>query len=285
MSHQAVYEHRNRSRLRGKTEAVSTRLTRLVSAYFGDRLPMYVVAEFPRSGGTWLSNMMADYLRCPKVGPSIIPFACRCVVHNHWRFHKRIRRCVYLSRDGRDVMTSFYFHRLRLANPEFGDYSASAAERMDAILGKGYDAADTATNLPKFLRYEFEHPHSAGRHNWATHVREWFDSNGRDGILYMTYEQLLADPVNALRQCVEHVSPITADHRLLERTVEHYAMAKVTGRKQGEEDRGSFVRKGIAGDWKNHYGQEAAEVFQKYAGAELIALGYETDANWVEQVD
>ena len=43
----------------------------------------------------------------------------------------------------------------------------------------------------------------------------------------------------------------------------------------------SFARKGIAGDWKNVFDRESAEIFERHAGSELIKLGYEADSNWV----
>jgi len=70
---------------------------------------------------------------------------------------------------------------------------------------------------------------------------------------------------------------------IIRRTVDHFSMSSDTGRKQGEEDRSSFIRKGIAGDWKNHFTPETARVFNELAGDMLIKLGYEQDDSWVER--
>jgi hypothetical protein len=42
------------------------------------------------------------------------------------------------------------------------------------------------------------------------------------------------------------------------------------------------LRKGIAGDWKNNFSEEAKQVFHAYAGSELIKMGYEKDDSWVK---
>jgi hypothetical protein len=55
----------------------------------------------------------------------------------------------------------------------------------------------------------------------------------------------------------------------------------MAGRKRGEEDQFSFLRKGIVGDWRNHFSAEAAVVFDAHAGSALIELGYEPDRSWI----
>ena len=55
-------------------------------------------------------------------------------------------------------------------------------------------------------------------------------------------------------------------------------------RNPGEENKHSFLRKGVAGDWKNHFSKEARQVFNKFAGRELIKLGYEVDVDIIEEL-
>ena len=55
---------------------------------------------------------------------------------------------------------------------------------------------------------------------------------------------------------------------------------KASGRKPGEEDVKSHYRKGVAGDWENHFNEEHKRFFKDNFNDLLIKLGYESDGNW-----
>jgi hypothetical protein len=52
------------------------------------------------------------------------------------------------------------------------------------------------------------------------------------------------------------------------------------GRQRGEEDVAAHERKGVAGDWRNHFSERVKEVFKARYGKLLIATGYETNLSW-----
>ena len=52
------------------------------------------------------------------------------------------------------------------------------------------------------------------------------------------------------------------------------------GRKKGVEDSSSFLRKGVAGDWRDVFTERDKEVFKEAAGDLLIELGYERGNDW-----
>jgi lipopolysaccharide transport system ATP-binding protein len=52
------------------------------------------------------------------------------------------------------------------------------------------------------------------------------------------------------------------------------------GRKPGQEDQHSHERKGIAGDWRNHFTDRVAKRFKERYGDLLVATGYEKDDRW-----
>lgn len=65
------------------------------------------------------------------------------------------------------------------------------------------------------------------------------------------------------------------------RAVERHRFSKETGgRKRGEEDRTSFRRKGVVGDWCRYFTEEHKVLFKQLAGDMLIRLGYEEDNAW-----
>ncbi len=61
----------------------------------------------------------------------------------------------------------------------------------------------------------------------------------------------------------------------------NYTFAKLSGgRKPGQENAGHFYRKGVIGDWRNHFNEENVAIFKEIAGETLIAAGYEQDNDW-----
>lgn len=267
---------------------ISNRLTRAVVLGYGDRFPMYVVAEYPKSGGTWLGRMVADVLRVPFPRHTNLPLAMTCVVHNHWRFDPRLRdRTIYLYRDGRDVMTSLYFHRMRWIASGATHYR-KRAETYERLFGTGYDPADSKAHMARFIRHEFANPRDC-RQNWREHLSEWFgpwdDEAGRAEIAYVSYEQLREDCAGHLARVCEKVAGKAPDPWLVQATVEKWSMERAAGRRPGEENRADLIRKGVVGDWVNHFSPEAARVFDELSGEVLVRLGFEADRGWIERYE
>lgn len=62
--------------------------------------------------------------------------------------------------------------------------------------------------------------------------------------------------------------------------VETTSFERVTNRKRGEEQSSAFLRKGVAGDWREVFTERDKEIFKEVAGDFLIRLGYKEDNNW-----
>ena len=73
------------------------------------------------------------------------------------------------------------------------------------------------------------------------------------------------------------------DHHAVSAAVQRYEFTRV-GREAGTEDRTKFRRKGIAGDWANHFTREAGEIFDAIAGDALVDLGYAADRRWYDDL-
>lgn len=68
--------------------------------------------------------------------------------------------------------------------------------------------------------------------------------------------------------------------RLPEIIERHRFSAKASGRDPGQEDARDHYRKGVAGDWRNHFGEVHVEAFRRQYNDVLLGLGYETDPHW-----
>ena len=59
---------------------------------------------------------------------------------------------------------------------------------------------------------------------------------------------------------------------------------KKTNRKPGHENKNSFFRKGVSGDWRNYFDSECVEFFRNEKQGRwnsiLIKMGYENQPNW-----
>ena len=234
-----------------------------------------LVNEYPKSGGSWLAQMLAEALELPNPRRRL-PMLRSSMMHGHYLYPGSMRNIVMVWRDGRDVMVSLYFHLV--ADNAFASPAAKAHSR--ALLGE-VDVSDIRANLPRFIALASEgklHP----RFGWGEFQRRW---SGHPGVLAETsYEAMLADAGAELFR-LQHALGGKRTEAECQAIAARYSFERQARRKPGETDNTSFLRKGIAGDWKNHFSPEAARVFDHYAGEALVALGYEADHSWVSRVE
>jgi len=94
-----------------------------------------------------------------------------------------------------------------------------------------------------------------------------------------SYEALLQDGPPVVARLLDHLG-LDHDPALVESMVERASFRFYAGRERGQEDRKRFYRKGIAGDWKNHFSADDRRIFKDVAGDMLVTLGYEKDLDW-----
>jgi hypothetical protein len=242
---------------------------------FSGVLPLYLVTEFPKSGGTWFSRMLAECLDVPFPDPWSNPRFQTCVMRGTHLYHRRFRNIVAVFRDGRDVMVSAYFFFLL---PAEGSLAYGVERTRRRLNFKDYD--DIRTNLPRFIEYMFlEFPRIgwSTRFNWSDFVDSWIDRDAPQ----VRYDELLTSPHATLARVVRQLTDREVAPARLDQIVAKYSFENMTGRRRGQEMRNAFARKGIAGDWKNHFTLEARQVFDSFGGKQLIDLGYETNRDWV----
>jgi len=284
--------------------AVHTRsigITRALAKRYGERLGFVYVGGYPKSGTTWMSQLVAHYLDIPFPDHNFLPLSFKCVVHHHFDHLPAFDHSFQVVRDGRDVMVSMYMNLMR-AEERKRDRAArfdklSWAERglierhgrdgrlsrrFERLLGRGFDPWDKERNLPIFIEADMRQPLiEVAPRPWPQFVRRWRERGER--TVTVKYEEMLGDTVGTFGEALSSWLGEEPNPEQVSQTVERYAFKHKTGRSEGDEDRGNFRRKGVSGDWRNHFNREAREVFDHYAGDVLIELGYETDRAWVEQ--
>lgn len=223
--------------------------------------------------------MLSTYLAVPFPRNESVSLLKRqtCILHGHHKYCDRFKNALYVFRDGRDVMVSAYYYFLvpNERNAEWAIEHKRALKKKLAI----EDVSDVQGNLPKLIRHLFT-TYSRGmfRFSWS----EFVDSVvGRDAHI-IKYEDLLDDRANTLAGGLRTITGEEPDMEKVRKVCDEFSFENQAGRKPGVENTSSFLRKGVAGDWKNKFTRAAAEVFHSYAGKQLIAAGYEKNDKWVQ---
>jgi hypothetical protein len=121
--------------------------------------------------------------------------------------------------------------------------------------------------------------------NWASFNAAWLAQTRLPDInvVRISYEELLANAVSVLADSCVDINE-AGDMTRLRQVVDDYSFERQTGRNKGQENKDAFLRKGIAGDWRNYFSKESARVFDHYGGDVLIELGYEKDRSWIDRI-
>ena len=239
-------------------------------------LPLFVVTEYPKSGGTWVSQMLSAYLQLPFPRNRRPPLAS-CIMHGHIPPLKGMRNVLCIHRDGRDIAVSLYYHSLFQNEKN----SQHLVDRVRKDLNFS-DPEDIEFNLPRFLEYVYLRDSSSRspfRFSWPRFVEAW----NREDAICLKYEELICDGAECLGAVLEQLLGVEVDSLRVEKVVEKYSFANQARRAPGVEINSSFLRKGVPGDWKTKFSNQAAMIFEEIAGSTLVELGYEADSSWVER--
>ena len=164
----------------------------------------------------------------------------------------------YIHRDLRDTLVSLYFS-LRNTHKVYSPHMQklrSTLENLDKEEGM-------LLLLNKNLKTEFEIQNS-----WV----------GSDVNTYR-YEDIIQDEQNFFSE-IRSLAELDIDENKYREIVKNNSFKSVSGRKAGEEDITKHQRKGIAGDWRNHFTDKIKNEFKRQYNHLLIETGYEKDDNW-----
>jgi hypothetical protein len=247
--------------LRRKLEKAVAAFTATTPVWETNPEDVFIVG-YPKSGHTWLQNLVSgvvygvDPARTPDaVIQELVPdvyarrfyrrFSTPMFFKSHELPKPEYKRVIYLLRDGRDAMVS-YLHFTR------------------ALSDKNIDFAD-------FVR---------STSSWCEHVETWLTNPYQAQIITIRYEDLLADPARELARVCEFAG-IESEAVVLKSVAER---ATFTNMRNKEVTQGwdaklwpkdkHFVRRGIAGSYKDEMPPEVLELFMQGAQATLSKCGY-----------
>jgi Sulfotransferase domain len=152
---------------------------------------------------------------------------------------------IHLVRDGRDVIVSKFFF-----DTEFCVRNG-ILENVDV-------------NFDEYVeRTAFE---------WSHYVTSWSEVHN---LITVRYEDFLLDPVGALGQLLTKQLGVSFDTEYLTGAVNKFTKAKFSASLDAAFAHNTFVRKGVAGDWVNHFSDKNRQVYEALAGQAHKALGYQ----------
>ena len=155
---------------------------------------------------------------------------------------------LHIIRDGRDVAVSGWFHNLRNEEINF------------------------KKRFPSFQAYA-----EGCARSWRMNIEKAREFGRRypDRYFEFRYEDLQREPEATLEGILLFLG-VDASPSMVEACLEAGSFQRLSkGRNRGEEDRCSFFRKGVVGDWKNHFDEPSVRGFAGEAGLLLKELGYE----------
>lgn len=217
--------------------------------------PLYLVSEYPKSGGTWVTQLLAEALELPFYRNQL-PKPRSSVMHGHHLYYKGFQNSVAMFRDGRDIMVSLYHHCMLGSNKVEDwvlDYYRSNVPFED------YE--NVVENMPQFIEVAFTSKAFCG-FNLAEFAESWQDSPA----VKIHYEKLLADSETELASLLAGLGRDDVSEAKIAAAVDKFSFKNQTGRERGDTDKASFLRKGISGDWKNHFNDKSIDVYRKFAG-------------------
>jgi len=228
------------------------------------------LVSYPRSGNTWVRQMIA-LLKHPNLDltkeevdnyvpdPYYDQKAMNCVVRprvikSHEPYTSDYPRVIYLYRDGRDCMASWYDMETKLAH-----YRGSFNDFVLGCLSNSY-----------------------GRWgSWQDHVRSWILMQRDTPILKVQYETLFENPCQGLRDIAGFLRIPIGDDQV--------NRAIIGSRREVRQlflrsNRPEIWRKGFRGGvkggpgkWKEVFSDNLLEVYWKYAGDVMEKLGYQRE--------
>ena len=237
------------------------------------------ICSYPKSGNTWLSFLLANLMRPGETirgtdVRNLVPDVHGLKAHDidgdkapaifksHEPFRPDYDRVVYLYRDPRDVMLSYYHYSKGLG-------TIGPDVTVDDYI-TGFTSPDPSLNPPFG--------------NWGEHVGSWFGAcEDEPTFLPVSYEAMLEAPEAELARVASFLDidhdPDRIESAVHQSTAEEMRKLEKAGElhRQGhsrEFDNLTFIRKAKAGSWREELSPGAAHRIEEAFGPMMERLGY-----------
>lgn len=250
------------------------------------------VAGYPKSGNTWFTRLIGDALNCPTGGslPKEDEREIATERDNRWNRSCVVRKGHFVLSDDPAITAVQRAHRMNWQGIR------SSEHRVVFVMRDPRDIAVSAAhhwNIPvdSTLRNM-----TMGTNNfravgpWKKYVETWMERWEKFVCTPVRYEDMLKGPETLLSLFASLNFVVNEED-----TIAAYKRQSFSNRVKDIEERGhqyklgkefnrKFMRKGIAGDWRNHFTRELAFDAETVFGDLLRFFDYESDANWWKEI-
>jgi len=171
---------------------------------------------------------------------------------------------IHILRDPRDCAVSTWFHNIRM-HPE------GACVVPATIHGQGNSSKQVQLKIPTLDAFV---PHYAQM--WLKTITRWeqFAATAPDCCMMVRYEDLVTQSEAELTRVFKFLG-VSTTPTVFGKCIDAGTFTRLSGgRPPGVEDRGSLLRQGLPGDWRNHLGQGDELTCRAIAGGAMTRYGY-----------
>jgi Sulfotransferase domain len=238
------------------------------------------IVSYPRSGNTWTRFLVGNlvyqdepvtFANVESRIPEIYLFPDRVllslprprILKSHECFDPRYQKIIYLVRDPRDIVVSYYHYAIKLRKIE--------------------DGYPLEQFVPRLLAAEFDIQWSWAA-SWSDHVLSWLSMrHGTGKFLLVRYEEMLQDPERELTKVATFLK-LNATPERVAQAVALSSAKHMRGLEQGQSGRWAltkntrqdrpFVRTATAGGWRAELSSDSIAAVESACGPIMRKLGY-----------
>ena len=245
----------------------------------------FYVISYPRSGNTWAINslkLLFNGIRCEAYSDfRYYPYLWQsdnfnmkteekitdgrvAIIKSHCQVDNFIakypqKKVIYVLRDGRDTLLSYYFYRKAI---EKGEIRINYYGKHNIM----YGGVDNGVNT-EFIESEFMKFLQTHAILWKNHIAGWMDYREK---MTIRYEQMSKDLSKILTKVSRYLQilPLANEQEIANFWEKRFRNDIF------RNSNGDFFRKGIVGDWRNYYSKEHIREFYRTSGDLNCQLGY-----------